>query len=420
MLQKIFRRFSTKGFTGSTDINDSWEKWLVQNGNTPQDILKSDNSVVGSAIDKKQEVINVYDLHLYKVEGSENKVVDSGQEYLLWQEILDFTNKNYITSMRQYNAEVMKAYYDYGCVPVLSIYKDDVFQSITVAKTFQYQYTENYYQFTIHGYDGVIFNAYFQEGKYTSSMFVGNERMTVDFYPLLGKMRGETYISPLFAVEESIRGLNNVERFLESSFKNKARPHLYINAVVKESDRLTADEQRRRVREISTEVTNQMGVDNVGKPITLRGKEKTDVKILADPMTEQGMLPVSMWYEKRILQGMSCDIDFFYGGSTFNNKEQSTVNFHKSVTSWFKSYLQEFTPVVRDIFENVGIKDSRKYYVNIREEDNEVLESAKIDNTIKIKTAGIKTVNEVRSEMGLDPIEGGDTLIQGTPESTDF
>ena len=137
-------------------------------------------------------------------------------------------------------------------------------------------------------------------------------------------------------------------------------------------------------------------------------------------MTEQGMLPVSMWYEKRILQGMSCDIDFFYGGSTFNNKEQSTVNFHKSVTSWFKSYLQEFTPVVRDIFENVGIKDSRKYYVNIREEDNEVLESAKIDNTIKIKTAGIKTVNEVRSEMGLDPIEGGDTLIQGTPESTDF
>lgn len=56
--------------------------------------------------------------------------------------------------------------------------------------------------------------------------------------------------------------------------------------------------------------------------------------------------------------------------------------------------------------------DPKRFYLSYVEDDIPALKQRSVDRVLKMSTAGIKTVNELRADLGLGEIEGGNVLYQ--------
>lgn len=384
---------------------------MIGIGCDDKNCYNTDNSTVWRVLNAMHQVISIYDLTLHKTNGEEekDKPVSTGKEFMLWKEILQFSNKGYIQTLRQFNLEWLKSYYNFGLAPIIAIYKNQEFQSITVANSVKYHIEQDYFDFKIFGYEGYTLQARNVNGRYESKGMLYGDLIDIYFYPLLGNIRNQCYTSILYSCSESILGLNNVEKYLEYSFKNKARPSLLLTAQAPVNAEIRPDEQAITQATLEKKAKEMMGLKNTGSVLTITGKDNINAQILQEQLQEAQILPIKESYEKDIILAMGADVDYFFSGSTFNNKAEGRLSFNKSVTTFYRTFLEEFTLVIQDIFEEVGIQNAKDYFVDISESDNETLAMKRVDITLKLLQAKVKTINEVRGELDLPPITGIDS-----------
>jgi HK97 family phage portal protein len=93
---------------------------------------------------------------------------------------------------------------------------------------------------------------------------------------------------------------------------------------------------------------------------------------------------------------------------TLANMETAKVNF----------YDNTILPLTRTIYDFLGsmllerYPNSENLELTYDEACIEALEPRQVDNTLKLSQSGVLTVNEIRSQLGYEDLEGGDTLYQ--------
>jgi HK97 family phage portal protein len=93
---------------------------------------------------------------------------------------------------------------------------------------------------------------------------------------------------------------------------------------------------------------------------------------------------------------------------TLANMETAKVNF----------YDNTILPLTKTIYNFLGkallprYSNSENLELTFDEASIEALEPRQVDNTLKLSQSGVLTINEIRSQLGYEDLEGGDTLYQ--------
>jgi HK97 family phage portal protein len=216
-------------------------------------------------------------------------------------------------------------------------------------------------------------------------------------------------LSPLIAAAYGIDILNAGSKWNKKLLDNDARPSGAL--VVKDAEGKPAtltEEQFSRLRE---EIDSKFsGANNAGKPLLLEGGLEWQEFSLSPKDLDFLNGKYASARDVAMALGVPSQLLGIPGDSTFANMEQAKVTFWTdTVIPTLCLFLEGFNRWLTPLYGD----DLYLYY---DEEMIPALEPLRKQKADRINASGYMTVNEKRLAMGLDEIEGGDTVL--VPSST--
>jgi HK97 family phage portal protein len=210
-------------------------------------------------------------------------------------------------------------------------------------------------------------------------------------------------ISDLVACELEISQYMLASIHNNSLLMNQARPSgiLTYKGEVTDIPQETVDEIKETLR------NNLSGAANAGGSTFLSGD--FDWKQLSQSVKDMDFATLKKQTTEAIYNALKIPLPMVSPDNmTLANMEQAKLNF----------YDNTIIPLATTIFKYLGslllsrYPNSENLELTFDPASIEALEPRQIDNTLKLSNSGVLTINEIRSRLGYEDLEGGDTLYQ--------
>jgi len=198
--------------------------------------------------------------------------------------------------------------------------------------------------------------------------------------------------------------LIEIEQYQEASYHNLsllkrgARPSGAIKV-----DEMLTDEQFQRLQH---QLENfYSGSHNAGRAMILEGGDFVEMSQTNKDMDFANLKKeiTSTIYNALKIPLPMVNAEF----SSYNNMETAKLNFYdNAVLPTAKRLLEELTIFLMHRYDNLGIIELRYDLETI-----EALEPRRNQELLKLKDSGVLTINELRSQLGYEELDGGDTLF---------
>jgi len=201
----------------------------------------------------------------------------------------------------------------------------------------------------------------------------------------------------------SVDIFNTAQKWNYSLLKNGARPSgaLEIRNKQGESQELTEEQYNRTQEQLTEQFT---GSDNSGKPLLLEGG-LTWVDMMLSPRDmdfQQNQLQAAKWIAAAF--GVPEQMVGINENSTHNNMAEAKLNFYReTVLPLMEQYVKSLNNWLVPQF-------GEGMYLKIDADSIPALEPVREAKFKRIQESTFMTINEKRIMLGMDAIEGGDTL----------
>ena len=209
-------------------------------------------------------------------------------------------------------------------------------------------------------------------------------------------------VSELVACEIEISQYLLASIHNNSLLKNQATPSGILTYKGKD------DISQETIDQVKSAINTKLsGADNAGKATFLSGD--FDWKQLSESVKDMDFATLKKQTAEAVYNALKIPLPMVSPDNmTLANMETAKLNF----------YDNTILPLAKTIFKYLGdsllsrYPDGENLELTFDEAAIEALQPRMVDNTLKLSSSGVLTVNEIRSQLGYEDLEGGNTLYQ--------
>jgi len=212
----------------------------------------------------------------------------------------------------------------------------------------------------------------------------------------------------LYGVSELVACELEISQYLAASIhnnsllKNQARPS---GLLIRKGQNIVSQESIDSIKNLVKE--NLSGAANAGQTIFLNGD--FDWKQLSESIKDMDFATLKSQTEQSIYKALKVPLTFATeSASTMNNKEIAKLDLYDNTV----------IPLAKILYSFLGnlllprYAGSEELILTYDESDIDALKSRQVDNTLKLSQSGVLTINEIRTKLGYESLEGGDNIYQ--------